>query len=175
MKPKRHLVIEFRLIKVSELILEPSRSFVTVPMHSNTGMTTIFKGISDIHDRLHPQMVRMENILVYHQFGYNHKWNQENSSAVVRQKAVSRILENAEIRPFAWRRQSCIILLFLRSNTSCYAGVEAGSELESESIISDRSRSRRHLKFVDSAALLYGMEEVMQCQITCSVFKHEMW
>ena len=33
-KPKRHLVIEFRLIKVSELILGPLRSFVTVPMHS---------------------------------------------------------------------------------------------------------------------------------------------
>ena len=28
-KPKRHLVIEFRLIKVSELILGSSRSFVT--------------------------------------------------------------------------------------------------------------------------------------------------
>ena len=53
----------------------PSRSFVTVPMHSKTGMTTTFSGISDNHDRLHPRLARIENILVYHPFGYNQKWN----------------------------------------------------------------------------------------------------
>ena len=63
-KPKRHLLIEFRLIKVFELILGPSQSVVTVPMHSKTGIPTTFKGISDNHDRLHPQLARMENILV---------------------------------------------------------------------------------------------------------------
>ena len=45
-----------------------------------------------------------------------------------------------------------IILLFWRWNNFCYAGVEAESELESESIFSDRSRSR--LKFADSRALV---------------------
>ena len=45
-KPKRHIVFEFRLIEVSELILGPSRS-VTVPMPSKTGMKTTFRGISD--------------------------------------------------------------------------------------------------------------------------------
>ena len=72
-KPRRHVVIEFRFIKVSELILGLSRSFVTAPMHSKTGMPTIFKGISDNHDRLLPQLARMEKILVYHPFGYNQK------------------------------------------------------------------------------------------------------
>ena len=71
-KPKRP-VIEFRLITVSELILGQSRSFMTVPMHLKTGMPNTFKGISNNHDRLHPQLSRMENILVYHPFGYNQK------------------------------------------------------------------------------------------------------
>ena len=77
LKPKRYLVIKFRLIKASELILGPSQSFVTVPTHSKTGMTTTVKGINDTHHRLHPQLARMKNVLVCHPFGYNQNWNQE--------------------------------------------------------------------------------------------------
>ena len=49
------------------------------------------------------------------------------------------------------------MLLVLWWDNSCYAGVEAESELESESIFSGRSRSR--LKFVDSAALQSSTRE----------------
>ena len=64
-------MIVFPLIEVSELILGPPRPFVTVLMHSKTDMPTTFKGISDNHDRLQPQLARIENILVYRPFGYN--------------------------------------------------------------------------------------------------------
>ena len=67
-------------------------------------------------------------MLLYHTFLYNENGNQDDGY---------------------------IILLSLRWNASCFAGVEAELELESESIFSVRSRSwsRSLLKFVDSAAL----------------------
>ena len=91
-------------------------------------MPTTPKGISDNQGRLHQYLARTGDLWPYRPFGYNQKENQEN----------------------------CYILLLLFGwNISCSAGVEAESELESESIFSGRSRSGNwsRLKFVDSAAL----------------------
>ena len=79
-----------------------------------------------------PAVSQMGPVLPYHPFGCNQNRVQENGYT---------------------------ILLFLGWNNSCWAGVEAESELESESIFSGRSRSwsRSRLKFVDSAALPLGV------------------
>ena len=101
---------------------------MTASTDSKTVIPLPFKGISDNHGRLHPQLARTGAALSFHPFGYNEKGNQENDY---------------------------IILLFLGWSTSSWAGVEAESELESESIFSGQSRSRSRIKFFDSAALMY--------------------
>ena len=85
------------------------------------------KGINDNHGRLHPQLSQTGAVMPYHLFGCNQNEVKENYYTIS-------LL-------FGW-------------NNPCWAGVEAESELEAESIFSDWSRSRSRLKFVDSAALI---------------------
>ena len=81
---------------------------------------------------MHPHLARTGAVLLYYLFVYNRKGNQGNGY---------------------------ITLHFLGWNTSREAGVEAESELESESVFSgwSRSWSRSHLKFVDTTALVKAL------------------
>ena len=85
--------------------------------------------IVDKHGWLRSQIAKTCAALPYQPFLHNQNGNQENDY---------------------------ITLLFFGWNNGCQAGVEVESELKSESIFSDRSRSWRQsrLELVDSATLV---------------------
>ena len=105
---------------------------------SKTVIPSSFKEISNNHDRFHPQLARTGAVL-----------------PITHLDTIKR-----EYRK--WLHP----ITFLRWNTSCKVGVEAESELESDSIFPVRSRSwsRSHLKFVDSAALVCGAHTANHAQ-----------
>ena len=108
-------------------------------------MPTTFKGIGENYGRLHQQFAWMGAVFSYYRFGCNQKGNQENGR---------------------------IILLFSEWHCSC-CGVEAESELESESIFPGRSRSLSwsRLKSVDFAALV----ETFSTTLRCIIFRYSNW
>ena len=92
-------------------------------------MSSPFKGNSDNFGRFHPLLPPKDFLSPHRPFGYKQKGNEKWSY---------------HIALLGWK-------------PPCWVGVEAESELESESIFSVRSRSwsRSRLKVIDSAALIH--------------------
>ena len=100
-----------------------------VSANSKAVIPSPFKRISENYGQLHPQLVRTGAVVPYHQFGYNQKENQENGYIIL--FFLNEILHAARNR----------------SRVGFVVGVD---------IFRPESLSR--LKFVDSAALVLGVD-----------------
>ena len=140
---KRHLVIEFRLTNgIRHNVGCYCNRCVTLSTNSKTVITKSFKGTSNNHGRLHPQLAWMGAVLQYHGFECNQKGNQENGHIIL---------------PFLGLEH-----LSLGRNRS-RVGVGVRFYI---------FRPESHLKFVDSAALLISHQILHQIAVITRHFLH---